>query len=62
MRGSIQSLPMLAPLISRLINNEFDLIAVGRALLADPAWVTKIAENRFDELIAYEPGCEKTLS
>lgn len=62
MRGNSQSLPTLAPLIKRLMNNEFDLIAVGRALLADPAWVTKIAENRIEELIAYEPGCEKTLS
>jgi 2,4-dienoyl-CoA reductase-like NADH-dependent reductase (Old Yellow Enzyme family) len=62
MHGGQKSFPSLVPLIERLKNNEFDLIAVGRALLADPEWVTKIAENRMDELIAYEPGCERTLS
>ena len=30
----------IAPLIERLHNKEFDLVAVGRALLADPAWAT----------------------
>lgn len=29
-------------LLARLERNEFDLIAVGRALLSDPQWVTKI--------------------
>lgn len=29
-------------LLARLERNEFDLIAVGRALLSDPHWVTKI--------------------
>jgi len=50
------------PLIERLENKEFDLVAVGRALLADPAWVVKIRENRSKELIPFEPGTEKTLS
>ncbi|MDD4321099.1 MAG: hypothetical protein PHH31_06075 [Acidaminococcaceae bacterium] len=52
----------LLPLIERLENKEFDLVAVGRALLADPAWVVKIRENRSNELIPFEPGAEKTLS
>jgi 2,4-dienoyl-CoA reductase-like NADH-dependent reductase (Old Yellow Enzyme family) len=50
------------PLINSLKMNEFDLVAVGRALLADPAWVTKTAENRIDDLIPFERGVEKTLS
>lgn len=29
-------------LLVRLERNEFDLIAVGRALLSDPQWVTKV--------------------
>ncbi|MBW2219136.1 MAG: NADH:flavin oxidoreductase [Deltaproteobacteria bacterium] len=37
-------------LIDRLEKNEFDLVAVGRALLADYEWVTKIVEGRFDEI------------
>jgi len=51
-----------SPLIQSLKMNEFDLVAVGRALLADPAWVTKTAENRIDELIPFEKGVEQTLS
>lgn len=52
----------LAPLIERLHNKEFDLVAVGRALLADPAWATKTFQNRTDELIPFVLGVEKTLS
>lgn len=37
-------------LIDRLEKGEFDLVAVGRALLADPAWVDKIVAGRFDEI------------
>jgi 2,4-dienoyl-CoA reductase-like NADH-dependent reductase (Old Yellow Enzyme family) len=37
-------------LIERLEKNEFDLVAVGRALLADHEWVTKIMDGRFDEI------------
>ena len=49
------------PLIHSFKNNEFDLVAIGRALLADPEWVTKTAENRSDELIVFERGIEKKL-
>ena len=37
-------------LLERMENDEFDMIAVGRALLQDPEWVTKIEQGRFDEL------------
>jgi 2,4-dienoyl-CoA reductase-like NADH-dependent reductase (Old Yellow Enzyme family) len=50
------------PLIKSLEKNEFDLVAVGRALLADPEWVTKTSDNRIDELIPFERGVEQTLS
>lgn len=42
--GSIQELS------DRVAKGEFDLVAVGRALLQDPEWVIKIKENRLDEL------------
>jgi 2,4-dienoyl-CoA reductase-like NADH-dependent reductase (Old Yellow Enzyme family) len=29
---------------------DFDLVAVGRPLLADPNWVEKIKNNRTEEL------------
>ncbi|MFC7448535.1 NADH:flavin oxidoreductase [Rhodococcus daqingensis] len=34
-------------------NQEFDLVAVGRALLADPEWVNKLRDGRIDEHIPY---------
>ena len=52
----------LEPLLERLEKKEFDLVAVGRALLADPAWAKKIHENKADTLILFEKGAENTLS
>ena len=40
---------------------DFDLVAVGRALLADPAWPIKVSGGRFDELIAFTPESRATL-
>ncbi|MEK7794079.1 MAG: NADH:flavin oxidoreductase [Candidatus Hydrogenedentota bacterium] len=41
-------------LIRRMDNEEFDLVAVGRALLADPDWANKLRDGREDEIIAFE--------
>lgn len=41
-------------LIRRLENEEFDLVAVGRALLADPAWPNKVRESREDDIVSFE--------
>ena len=38
----------------RMEAGEFDLIAVGRALLQDPEWVTKIKEGRESEVRDYD--------
>jgi 2,4-dienoyl-CoA reductase-like NADH-dependent reductase (Old Yellow Enzyme family) len=43
-------------LIARMEREEFDLIAVGRALLSDPDWVLKVKEGRQDELKAFSRG------
>ncbi|EHS55497.1 NADH:flavin oxidoreductase [Paenibacillus sp. Aloe-11] len=48
-------------LIERLEREEFDLVAVGRALLADPAWAKKIRDGRTDELIPITAEALKTL-
>lgn len=37
----------------RVDDNEFELVAVGRALLQDPEWVLKIKDGRYDELEDY---------
>lgn len=39
----------------RLARGEFDLIAVGRALLQDPEWVLKVKTDRLSELRDYAP-------
>lgn len=40
-------------LLEQYENGEFDLVAVGRALLADPEWVNKLQAGRADEHIPY---------
>ncbi|OBZ13546.1 NADH:flavin oxidoreductase [Bacillus sp. FJAT-26390] len=51
----------LAGIIERLENEEFDLVAVGRALLADPEWAVKIRDDRTNELRDYDTTALKSL-
>jgi 2,4-dienoyl-CoA reductase-like NADH-dependent reductase (Old Yellow Enzyme family) len=51
----------LEPIAKRLAAGEFDIVAVGRALLADPQWVRKVKEGRFEELIPFSKDVLKTL-
>lgn len=44
----------LTALVGRLKAKEFDLIAVGRALLGDPEWLDKVREGRTSELRPFE--------
>jgi len=46
----------LEPLINRMEKGEFDLIAVGRALLGDPAWAAKVRDGRLNELHDFTPA------
>ncbi|MFD7778264.1 NADH:flavin oxidoreductase [Streptomyces sp. NPDC059753] len=50
-------------LLDRLERDEFDMVAIGRALLQDPEWAAKVLEGRFDELKPYDAAAAlKTLS
>lgn len=40
-------------LIERMEREEFDMIAVGRALITDPEWALKVKEGRFGEMIPF---------
>ncbi|MDJ0756839.1 MAG: NADH:flavin oxidoreductase [Ardenticatenaceae bacterium] len=51
----------LINLLERLENGEFDLVAVGRALLQDPEWVLKVRDSRLDELADYSREALKEL-
>ena len=46
----------------RLDRGDFDLVGVGRALLADPLWATKVKEGRTDELQPFRREALATLS
>ncbi|MFI5793446.1 NADH:flavin oxidoreductase [Streptomyces sp. NPDC051677] len=48
-------------LLDRLEAEEFDLAAVGRALLTDPEWAKKVLEGRLDDLNAFDAASLNTL-
>jgi len=48
-------------LLERMDRDEFDLIAVGRALIVDPDWVAKVRGGKFSELQAFERSALGTL-
>lgn len=51
----------LDELEQRMQAGEFDLIAIGRALLQDPDWVRKVREGREQEIQAFSNAALKTL-
>lgn len=48
-------------LARKLSRDEFDLAAVGRALLADCQWVKKVREGRFDDIKPFTKAAMETL-
>ncbi|MCK2166391.1 NADH:flavin oxidoreductase [Thalassospira xiamenensis] len=46
----------LDELVSRMERDEFDLIAVGRALITDAAWTAKVRDNKTDALLGFDPA------
>lgn len=48
-------------LIERMERDEFDLIAVGRALIADPDWVQKVKAGRFDVMKPFDASLLQEL-
>lgn len=49
-------------LAQRVAEGEFDLIAVGRALLQDPNWVAKLRDGRDEEMEAFDVASMMALS
>ena len=47
-----------APLVRLLEEGELDLVALGRALLSEPQWPTKVREGRLDEIRPYSKADE----
>ena len=61
-RGEASTPSSLDELLRRCDRGDFDLVAVGRALLADAEWVRKIREGRSAELIGFSKEALATLS
>lgn len=53
-RGEGSQAGKLDEAIERLDRGEFDLVAVGRAILQDPEWVLKVKQGRFADLRDYD--------
>jgi 2,4-dienoyl-CoA reductase-like NADH-dependent reductase (Old Yellow Enzyme family) len=60
--GEASTPASLDELLRRLERGDFDLVAVGRALLQDPQWVVKVREDRRNELMNYEASALRTLA
>ena len=52
---SSQATP-LDELVRRMERDEFDLIAVGRALLTDPNWANKVKAGEAEKLVGFDPA------
>jgi len=48
-------------LLEMLARGDFDLVAVGRALIVNPDWPNKIQAGEFDQLQPYSPEALATL-
>jgi 2,4-dienoyl-CoA reductase-like NADH-dependent reductase (Old Yellow Enzyme family) len=44
-----------------LARGDFDLVAIGRALLADPAWPQKVRDGRIREIRPFTSKVLETL-
>ena len=60
--GGSANVTGLDELVRRMANDEFDLIAVGRALLQDPQWLQKVRDGRLDEIKPFGREALGTLS
>lgn len=51
----------MSDMLRRFERGDFDLVAIGRALLQDPEWVQKVKMQRFDELKAFDTASLQSL-
>ncbi|MEU2620522.1 NADH:flavin oxidoreductase [Streptomyces sp. NPDC007157] len=49
-------------LLDSLERDEYDMVAVGRAILQDPEWAAKVLAGRTQELKSYDAAALKSLS
>lgn len=61
-KGEGASVANIDNLIDRMGNNEFDLIAIGRALLSNPDWANRVQAGHFDDLKPFSQEDIKNLN
>ena len=61
-KGETSTPSSLDELLRRFDRRDFDLVAVGRALLADAGWARKIREGRSSELVGFTKKALATLA
>jgi 2,4-dienoyl-CoA reductase-like NADH-dependent reductase (Old Yellow Enzyme family) len=61
-RGQGAAITSIDKLIEMIAREEVDLVAVGRAVLVDPAWAAKVHDNRLQELLPFTPESLRSLS
>ncbi len=61
-RGQKAAITSIDRLIEMIARDEVDLVAVGRALLVDPAWATKVRANRMQDLLPFTLEALRFLS
>ncbi|MCC4114732.1 NADH:flavin oxidoreductase [Aromatoleum toluclasticum] len=59
--GCVAEVAALDGLLERLAQEEFDLVAVGRGMLADPEWTRKVSDGRIGDLRPYGAEALETL-
>lgn len=58
--GRARTVP-LDELLEQFKDGQFDLVAVGRALLSDPEWVLKVQQGRFEDLRSFDAADRQRL-
>lgn len=58
---STPTLQRIDDLTRRFERGDFDLVAVGRALLSDPQWLNKLVHGKVEALVPYSKECMTTL-
>lgn len=48
-------------LLEMMAADEFDIVAIGRMYLCDPALAVKIREDRYDDILQFSQDCLQTL-
>lgn len=61
MAGADAGLADISQLVEKMERGEFDMVAIGRALISNPEWPNLVQQGKYDELRAFSKEHEKAL-